>query len=258
MEKRISLNGYSVNTRLLLPALYQEDGTILVFLHEALGSIPQWKSFPNILCEYLQLPGIVIERSGHGQSDGLQGKRDLHYLHHYAKETELVLQELFSIHQKYLLIGHSDGGSIALIMAAHRVKGVIGAVTMAAHTFVEPETIAGIHPAIQAFESGKLDGLYRYHVDKTVALFRAWSDTWLSKAFRSWDIREEIQSITVPLLVLQGANDQYGTERQVASIAAIHHGVSSKMIRNCGHHPQLEQPMEVVLAIKTWWQTHFR
>lgn len=255
MEKIIRLGAREINIQWINPGSLTDSKPVLVFLHEALGSIIQWKSFPTDLCRSLNLPGIVIERTGHGKSSGLSGKRDIHYLHNYADETQEVLKEILNPDQKIILIGHSDGGSIALLLASRELKNLLAVVTMAAHTFVEEETLAGIHPAIAAFEAGKLDGLYRIHGEKTKELFHAWSDTWLESSFKNWDIRGEIQSFRIPVLAMQGKNDQYGTEEQVNSIVSDHKNRKGSMIPGCGHHPHLEKKDWVIAEVENWINT---
>lgn len=257
MEKYIQLVDKQIHVVFLNPTIYSVDKPMIVFLHEALGSIPQWKSFPNLLCDRLNLPGVVIERSGHGKSSPISGERDEHYLHLYADETNEVLKEILPFHHSYILVGHSDGGSIALIHAAQQHKHCIGIVTMAAHTFVENETLAGIAPAIEAFENGKLNGLYSIHGDKTSTLFYAWAKTWNASYFRNWDLRNEIQTISIPVLAIQGANDQYRTKAQLDSINVLC-SATIKEIPACGHHPHLEMGMEVILEIETWIKKQFQ
>jgi pimeloyl-ACP methyl ester carboxylesterase len=140
-----------------------------------------------------------------------------------------------------------------LIMSAKKPKNLQAIVTMAAHTFVEDETLAGIHPAMQAFEAGKLDGLYKIHGEKTKDLFYAWANTWLSPDFKNWDIREEIKSIQLPVLAIQGKDDQYGTEEQVNSIVDSFENRTGKMISSCGHHPHLEKKELVIQVISNWF-----
>jgi pimeloyl-ACP methyl ester carboxylesterase len=252
MEKTLHFPDREIHVSWILSSRFDEKRPTLIFLHEALGSIPQWKSFPLHLCDILQFPGLIIERTGHGHSSDLVSARSKDYLHEYAQETELVIQEVLGGVAPYILIGHSDGGSIALIHAAKNHKHCLGIATMAAHTFVEAETIAGIKPAVQAFEAGKLDGLYRIHGDKTNDLFYAWADTWRSPDFRFWDIRKEILQITCPILAIQGENDQYGTYDQLKSIATIGAHAQLEWIPGCGHHPHLEASMIVTNRISNW------
>ncbi|WP_341907570.1 alpha/beta hydrolase [Fluviicola taffensis] len=252
MEKIIRLDSKAINVQWINPGAFNSSKPVLVFLHEALGSIIQWKAFPSELCNSFNLPGIVIERSGHGKSSTLSGERGIHYLHHYADETADVLREILNPNQKFILVGHSDGGSIALILAARNTKNLQAIVTMAAHTFVENETLAGIHPAIEAFEAGKLDGLYKIHGEKTKPLFYAWANTWLTPTFKNWDIRDEIKLFSAPVLAIQGAEDQYGTEEQVNSIVLDHPNRKGIIIPTCGHHPHLEKPEETMKIITKW------
>lgn len=246
MQKRIRLSRHSVNVQLIGFQSRTGQQPVLVFLHEALGSIVQWKTFPSELCERLRLPGLVIERQGHGQSDPLTEPRTAAYLHDYAYELDEVLREVLPLNQPVILVGHSDGGTIALLYARLFPKNVTAIVTMAAHVFVEPETLAGIAPAVEAFRQGKLDGLKRIHGAQTEALFDAWADTWRSPEFAGWDIRSEIRGISCPALILQGDNDQYGTSAQVTSVLQAVPQALTAILNDCGHHPHLEQRADVI------------
>ena len=178
----------------------------MLFLHEALGSIGQWKDFPSRICLELNLPGLIYERKGHGRSPALGKKRTSRYLHEYAlDELPHFLTEIerkFGS-RKWILIGHSDGGSIALLYAAQFPEKIHSIVTMAAHVVNEPETIAGIQPAVDAFKQVKLDGLRKYHGERTSDLFYAWADTWKSEFFANWNICNDIRSIQAPVLAIQ-------------------------------------------------------
>jgi pimeloyl-ACP methyl ester carboxylesterase len=236
-----------VNTR--------QNSPVIVFLHEALGSIPQWKDFPQLLCDDLQLNGIVYERQGYGKSSELTAERDASYLHKYAQE-ELppFLAERYPEDQQFILVGHSDGGTIALLYAATYPEKVKSVITMAAHVINEPETIAGIAPAVDAFEKGKLDKLFNYHGDKTKVLFYAWAKTWLADDFLNWNICEDISSIQTPSLILQGAQDQYGTSKQLELIKSnVKGNCDTILINECGHHPHLEQKNHTISLIKHWY-----
>lgn len=233
--------------------LKQQD-VVAVFLHEALGSSSLWKSFPSDVCKALQMEGLVYERTGHGGSSPLEQQRDANYLHDYAlRELPAFLDEIKE-ERKLLLIGHSDGGTIALLFAAKFPERVAGIITMAAHVINEPKTIRGIQPAIAAFEAGKLDGLRKYHGDKTDALFYAWANIWRDTSFQNWDITEEIAAPTLSGLFLQGADDQYGTSLQLELIQDHFEGeCEAELIENCGHHPHLEQGAVVIEKIHGWW-----
>jgi len=244
MEKRIRLSTHSVNIQFI--GSVHTQGPVLIFLHEALGSIIQWKQFPMDLCMYTELPGIVIERRGHGKSDPLSGKRTASYLHDYVYELQEILQEVLPLNTPIILVGHSDGGTIALLYTKLFPRNVKAIVSMAAHVFVEPETLAGIAPAVEAYEKGKLDGLKRIHGEKTHALFYAWADTWQADFFRDWDIQQEISGIQCPALIIQGIQDQYATIAQVEAIKSAIPDAETIMIRDCRHHPHLEKTTEVL------------
>jgi pimeloyl-ACP methyl ester carboxylesterase len=218
----------------------------LVFLHEGLGCVAMWGDFPQRVCATSGCPGLVYDRSGYGNSSPLAHKRTIHYLHEYALiELPLLLQAVIP-DTPFIVIGHSDGGSIGLIYGAERSPLLQGIITEAAHVFVEPETIAGVSEADKAWEKGKLRGLLRYHGAQTETLFKAWSETWRSNWFKWWNIEYLLPSIDVPLLVIQGRDDQYGSERQVTAIVAKSGGpAQAKLIEQCAHVPHQEAEDEV-------------
>lgn len=220
----------------------------LVFLHEGLGCSDMWKEFPYQLCQLTTCPGLLYDRLGYGKSSPL-GKepRTINYVHDYALiELPEVLTRVIP-DKPFMLIGHSDGGSIALIYGAHNPPHLKGIITEAAHIFVEPKTIAAIRRADQEFEAGNFQALYKYHGDKTEQIFKAWSETWLSEPFLSWNIENLLPSIVHPLLVLQGTDDEYATERQLEIIGAKSSGASTScLIEQCGHTPHKSRPDEVL------------
>ncbi|MEH6445478.1 MAG: alpha/beta hydrolase [Oceanospirillaceae bacterium] len=218
----------------------------LVFLHEGLGSIKQWKGYPELLCEATGCPGLVYDRQGYGESSALTKERSIHYIHEYAlQELPSVLSAVIP-NQQYILIGHSDGGSISLIAASEQRALLQGVITEAAHVFVEDETLAGIALADQAWNEGKLTGLNKYHGEKTAQTFKAWSVTWQQSAFKYWNIEYLLPSIEVPILVIQGKDDQYGSLKQVDSIVQNSQHGSAKIIAKCAHVPHLEAQLETL------------
>lgn len=222
----------------------------LVFLHEGLGCTAMWGEFPRMLCERTGCPGLSYDRLGYGKSSALRKARTVHYMHEAAlQELPQVLERLLP-NRPYVLVGHSDGGSIALIHGAERPRLLKGIITEAAHAFVEPETISGIRAADDAFDAGKLGGLTKYHGGKTAGVFKAWSQTWLSSWFSHWNLEYLLPSIDCPLLVIQGRDDQYGTEAQVASIVSTVGGATRPLLLDdCGHSPHSELPRQVVDAM---------
>ena len=235
-----------------------QENTILLFLHEALGSIGQWRNFPKLLCDAMGMDGFILERRGHGGSDALFGERNENYLHDYAyDELHEVIQKILPGGKRVILVGHSDGGTIALLYAAKFPKFVSGIVTMAAHVLNEPETRAGIQPAIDAFRAGKLEGLKKFHGEKTESLFFAWANTWLSESFREWNIVNEIQGIQCPTLAIQGKEDQYGTKLQLEFIQKAIPQAEIAFLDLVKHHPHLEKSTEILSLVERWFQNHF-
>jgi pimeloyl-ACP methyl ester carboxylesterase len=224
----------------------------LVFLHEGLGSVAGWRDFPRSVCDRLAAPGLVYSRRGYGRSTPLGEPRGIGYLH---REAWVVLPELlarFGIDAP-LLVGHSDGGSIALLYAARHSPRAIA--IMAPHVFVEDVTIEGIRAARVAWQGGKLrEPLARLHDDPDGAFF-GWNDGWLDPAFRGWNIEAELPKIRCPVLAIQGYGDQYATMQQLDRIAA---GITAPCqllkLENCGHSPQRDQPQAVIDAIGEIYQ----
>ena len=222
----------------------------LVFLHEGLGCSKMWKRFPELLCEATGCSGLLYDRLGYGQSSALLKPRTIHYLHEYAlEELPRVLKALIP-QQRYIIIGHSDGASIALIHAAEQPLLLQAIITQAAHVFVEPQTLEGVKVADQAWDAGKLQGLIKYHGEKTAQIFKAWSTTWQQPWFEFWNIEYLLPSIQVPVLAIQGKDDQYGSDFQVASIVDKVTFGEAQLIENCAHNPHFEAPAEVLKSMK--------
>lgn len=225
------------------------QGPCLVFLHEALGCVEMWKSYPERLCRLTGLPGVLYDRRGHGGSDPLQGPRRLDYL---SREAGEVLPDLLGKLEidRPVLVGHSDGGTIALLFAAAYPDWPCCAVTEAAHVFVEQVTRQGIRDVLSSYLHTDLERkLAKYHGSKSGDLFRAWSGVWLSDAFASWNMLRELSSISCPLLVIQGEDDEYGTREQVDRIVGLSSGPATPLLLpGCGHIPHLEAQDRVLEA----------
>lgn len=219
----------------------------LVFLHEALGCIELWRDFPQALASATGCDALLYDRRGSGKSDPLVEKRAPDYLHHEA--FFILPQALEKCDVKNpILIGHSDGGTIALLFAAKFPQNVRGVITEAAHVFVEEVTLEGIRKVLETYQTGDLkQRLEKYHGKNTDALFRAWHETWLDPNFRNWNVEEFLPRITCALLAIQGAEDEYGTAAQVQAITSQVSGpAKSLLIPNCGHTPHREA-QDVVL-----------
>jgi len=225
------------------------DGTTLVFLHEGLGSIGQWRDFPSRLSERTGLRALVYDRWGYGNSEPFTLPRGTGYLHDEALVALPAVLEACRV-GKAILVGHSDGGSIALIHASRHPDGVLAVITEAAHVFVEEVTLAGIREAVEAYAKTDLGKrLARYHGDKTDLVFRGWADTWLSPAFRDWNIEDCLPGVRCPVLIIQGTADPYGTPAQVCAIERQISGRAEPLIVRCGHTPHAEAREEVLEAM---------
>lgn len=214
----------------------------VVFLHEGLGSIAMWKGFPERLCTEHGLRGLVFSRRGYGRSTPKPPAEHWtpEFMHTQAHEVLPRLLEQLQITRPWLL-GHSDGGSIALLHAAK--FDVAGIVVVAPHLFVEDVSIASIAQARSAYETTDLRArLARYHDDPDSA-FRGWNDIWLDPAFRGWNIEAELDTIACPVLAVQGADDEYGTLAQIRGIEARLPKTRLLVIPKCGHSPHRDQPV---------------
>ena len=220
----------------------------LVFLHEGLGSVSLWKDFPARVVAATGCPATVYSRYGSGASDPLIEPRLVRFMHDEALHVLPDLLEQLHV-EKPILIGHSDGGSIALIYAgAH--DHVRGLVLLAPHVFVEDHTIASIAQAKVNFQTTNLpEKLSRYHRD-AACTFWGWNDIWLDPDFRRWNIEEYLPRIRCPILAIQGLDDEYGTMAQLQAIQARSAGpVEILQLENCRHSAHRDQPQAVLRAI---------
>jgi pimeloyl-ACP methyl ester carboxylesterase len=224
----------------------------LVFLHEGLGSISHWRNFPEHVADTTGCSVTVYSRYGSGESDLLGEERPVSYMHDEALRALPDLLQQLDI-EKPILVGHSDGASIALIFAgapAGVPDGVLGLVLLAPHVFVEDRSVASIAEAKTSFETTNLpEKLARHHRD-AASTFWGWNNIWLRPDFRAWNIEEYLPRITCPILAIQGLDDQYGTIAQVQAIAQQSGGpVEILPLAECRHSPQRDQPEAVLAAI---------
>jgi len=221
----------------------------LVFLHEALGSIGQWKGLPEALAAATGLPALAYERQGHGRSSPLPLPRAGDYLDH---EAEVVLPAVLQAAgiERPVLFGHSDGATIALKFAAAFPDRPAACIALAPHVMIEDMTLAGIRAAEADPGAAEIRRrLARYHGDQTETLWRAWTETWLRPGFQGCEMREDLRKIACPTLVIQGADDAYGSAEQVNEIARRATGpVATLLLPGCGHQPHLEQRAGVLAA----------
>jgi pimeloyl-ACP methyl ester carboxylesterase len=216
-----------------------------VLLHEGLGSVGLWRGFPQALRDATGRRVIAFSRFGHGRSGPPPRPRTPAFFHEEALE---VLPELLPQLDAAapILVGHSDGGSIALIHAAqHPVSGLV---LLAPHVVVEDITVAAIRQTRDTYADGLRERMARHHDDPDAA-FWGWCDVWLDPAFRTWSLEPDAEGVDAPTLLIQGADDPYGTLEQLDRIEARVRGHVERLVVPGGHSPHLEQPETVIAAI---------
>src|SRR5581483_853462 len=224
------------------------NGPELVFLHEGLGSISHWRDFPARVAAATGCPVTVYSRYGCGNSEVLSGPRGVDYMHEEALGALPDLLSQLKI-EGPVLVGHSDGASIALIYAgAH--DGVRALVLLAPHVFVEDLSVKSIAEAKAAFQTTDLPLRLGNHHRDAERTFWGWNDIWLHPDFRTWNIEEYLPRIRCPILVIQGLQDQYGTMAQVKAIQQKARGrVEVLSLADCRHSPQRDQPEATLRAV---------
>ncbi len=226
-----------------------EGAPTLVMLHEGLGCVALWREFPQRLAEATGCGVFAYSRAGYGRSDRIALPRPLDYMTREARETLPALLDAIGV-KRAILFGHSDGASIAAIYAGSvedfRVRGLV---LLAPHFFTEESGLAVIAAAREAYERGDLRArLAKYHADVDDA-FRGWNDAWLDPGFKAWNIADAIDYWRVPVLAIQGADDQYGTLAQIREIETrIYSPLDVEILAGCRHSPHLERPRETLAA----------
>ncbi|MCY7319535.1 MAG: alpha/beta hydrolase [Ramlibacter sp.] len=238
----IRIQGVALEVERVAPGPHRSLAPI-VFLHEGLGSVAMWRDWPREVCAATGRAGIVYSRRGYGRSDTVPdvrgaGRLAADYMHREAFEVLPELLAQLGIANPVLL-GHSDGGSIALLHASrHPVRACI---VMAPHVMVEEVSLRSIKQARSAYGAGLRERLMRFHCDVDTAFWQ-WNDVWLSPGFASFDIRPECRRICAPLLAIQGHDDGYGSMRQIEEIAPTQGSFAMEKLADCGHSPHRDQP----------------
>jgi pimeloyl-ACP methyl ester carboxylesterase len=228
-----------------------DQAPTFVLLHEGLGCVGMWRDFPQKLAARTSCGVLVYSRPGYGKSEPLQTPRPLSYMRDEALDVLPQVLDQAGV-RKCILLGHSDGASIAAIYAGGRQDfRVRGLVLMAPHFFVEDISIKSIAEAKEAFEKGDLrERLKRFHGDNVDVAFRSWNESWLAPAFRDWRIDEHLAYIRVPILIIQGAADKYGTPAQLAlAEQETYCPVETLLLDDCRHSPHVDQPAKTLAAI---------
>ncbi|MBG6075537.1 alpha/beta fold hydrolase [Polaromonas sp. CG_9.11] len=232
----------------------KSDQPLIVLLHEGLGSVSMWREFPQRLCEAAGCRGLVYSRPGYGRSTPHTAEETLgtDFMHRQAREVLPALMEALGIDattDKPWLLGHSDGGSIALLYAARFAQRIAGAIVLAPHIRVEEVSVSSIAKARTAYLKTDLRQRLSRHHDDPDSAFWGWSDIWLRSDFMHWSIEEEISTITCPLLAVQGLDDEYGTLEQIRGIARRVPQTQLLELPECGHSPHRDQPDKLIAAL---------
>jgi pimeloyl-ACP methyl ester carboxylesterase len=232
-----------------LPSAHPRGGApAMVFLHEGLGSVAMWRDFPQRVADATGCEAVVYSRQGYGRSDPITAPRAPRYMHDEALAVLPELLDRLGI-ERPLLFGHSDGASIALIHAGGTGRALSGLIVMAPHVMVEEVALQGIARtgiAYRTTDLGRRLGRYHDHADSA---FRGWYDIWLRPDFRAWNIEEYLPSIAVPVLAIQGEDDEYATMEQIDRIARQAGDVELVKLADCRHSPHKDQPEAVVAAV---------
>ncbi|WP_137701501.1 alpha/beta fold hydrolase [Marimonas lutisalis] len=244
----VEAGGKRLECRAVGPAPH--EAPTIVLLHEGLGCVALWRGFPEALAHATGMGVFVYSRAGYGQSDANPLPWPLDYM---TREAVDVLPDVLDAigFQRGILLGHSDGATIAAIHAGSvedfRVRGLV---LMAPHFFTEEIGLAEIEKARDAYETTDLrEKMAKYHKDPDNA-FRGWNDSWLAPGFRTWNVADVIDYLRVPVLAIQGEGDQYGTLAQIDEIATRAYApVETLILSDCRHSPQFDQPEKVLTAI---------
>jgi pimeloyl-ACP methyl ester carboxylesterase len=251
----ISLSGRELEVAQIPPR--RSGRPTLVFLHEGLGSIALWRDFPAALAERTGCRTVIYSRYGNGFSSVLREARTPEYMHDEALRMLPDLLSELEIDDP-ILIGESDGASIALIYAGEHPKEVRALVLEAPHVFVEELSVRSIAAVRKDYETTALrERMARYHrdVDRT---FYGWNDVWLSREFREWNIEDSLARMDAPILALQGLDDEYGTQAQLECIARrAPVPVDRLVLARCGHAPHRDRRAVVETAMAAWLEEKF-
>jgi pimeloyl-ACP methyl ester carboxylesterase len=246
---RIALLNIELEYAYFYPSGTSDSERTIVLLHEGLGCVQMWKDFPQQLSNATNLRVLAYSRQGYGGSTPITGPRNIEFM---RDEAVRVLPELLNALDidNPILVGHSDGASIALLAAATRLP-IESVVVMAPHLFVEDISVSAISQTLATYNEETTQmrtKLAKFHVDVDGA-FYGWANVWLNPEFLTWNIEVDTAAITCPLLAIQGEQDQYGTMKQLEQLKAQVPHAQLLKLENCRHSPQFDQPMPVLAAI---------
>ena len=245
----MSVNGVDLEYRMI--GLPTRQAPTLVLLHEGLGCAAMWRDIPQRLAERTGMGVFAYSRQGYGGSAPCQLPRPLSYMRDEADKSLPLLLDAIGL-ERGLLVGHSDGASIATAYCAtHHDPRIVGLILLAPHVFVEETGLAAIAAAKTAYQSGDLRSrLSKYHGANVDCAFWGWNDSWLHPDFKRWDLRADLPRIQVPILILQGDRDPFGTMAQVQAYQnACQTAVTVHLLADCGHDPARERTEQTIASI---------
>lgn len=254
LRQRIDWAGRPVDIEYTWAGVDDPAAPLLVVLHEGLGSVSMWRDFPDRLARACGVRALVYSRPGYGRSTprAADERWGLDFMHRQAEQVLPALLAALGVRGRYALLGHSDGGSIALLHAAHAPQRVSACIVMAPHILVEEFGLTSIREARQAYQQGDLRLRLARHHDDVDSAFYGWNDIWLAPEFPQWRITSELKHIAAPVLAIQGEDDPYGTMAQIDGIADGLPGTQLVKLPGCGHSPHRDQPEPVIHACQAF------
>jgi pimeloyl-ACP methyl ester carboxylesterase len=239
VDQHVVADGHRLRVRWFAPRRRSDDD-VIVLLHQGLGSVSQWRAFPQAL----SATGCAVvgyDRWGHGSSDALTLPRGRDFLDAEAQRALPDVLQALGI-ERPILYGHSDGGTIALMFAAAYPDRPRAVISEAAHVFSEADSSGGLRQVVEEYRQGDLRArLAKHHGDNVDAMFEGWAGFWLRPDMRGWRMTDRLPAIRCPVLVVQGQDDDHGTLAQAETIAALAGGaVETFIVPGCGHAPHLE------------------
>lgn len=228
----------------------------IVLFHDSLGSVELWRDFPEKLCQATGYEVVAYDRLGFGRSDAHTGDLPIHFIRDEAERFFPLVWAALRI-DRFVAFGHSVGGAMAAVCASLYPHSCEALITESAQAFVEDRTLQGIRIAKAQFEKpGQMERLQKYHGDKAQWVLSAWTQTWLSDAFKDWTIESCIASIHSPLLAIHGAQDEYGSVQHPARIARLTTAASECLIlEDCHHAPHREMPETILERVSLHLQS---
>ncbi len=248
---KTEIDGYTIDYEIKNKELLGSNNPLIIFLHEGLGSRHQWKDFPAMLNEHKKLPMLFYSRVGYGKSDFWKKGIPENFLRYDAFTTLPLLIKELGITNKIILFGHSDGATIALLAASIPLTNLLGIISEAPHVIIEDRSIGGILSARKLLQNPDLlKKMNQYQNGRAAQLIEAWSSFWLNPIHRLWEMKQELEKIHCPVLLIQGEDDNFGTFKQLDAIK-LH--IKSKIIKelrinHCGHIPHREKMDKVAEA----------